>query len=150
MFDIGFWELALVGLVALLVLGPERLPSFARTIGRWVGKAQRLTREFKRDLEREIDLSELRKLQQDLRQDVQVPELRELSQDLRHGADTFASELNQPMVFGPSPPLAAPTAPAPVAVGDHAPVAAAAGEPTAAQTAPPATSSGQSSTQASR
>ncbi|MCC6202513.1 MAG: twin-arginine translocase subunit TatB [Gammaproteobacteria bacterium] len=120
MFDIGFWELALVGLVALLVLGPERLPAFARTVGRWVGKAQRLTREFKRDLEREIDLSELRQLKQDL----QAPELDALAQDLQKGADEFNRELNQPLVFGPT----APTATSAPAVADT--TAAAAPPPT--------------------
>lgn len=103
MFDIGFWELALVGLVALLVLGPERLPAFARTVGRWVGKAQRLTREFKRDLEREIDLSELRQLKQDL----QTPELSALAQDLQKSTDEINRDLNQPLVFGPTTPAAA-------------------------------------------
>lgn len=121
MFDIGFWELALVGLVALLVLGPERLPAFARTVGRWAGKAQRLTREFKHDLEREIDLSELRKLQQDLRQEVQAPELQALSQDLQRGADAFAHELNQPLMLGPTPPSAAPTAAASAAPTETTP-----------------------------
>lgn len=144
MFDIGFWELALVGLIALLVLGPERLPSFARTVGRWIGKAQRMTREFKRDLEREVDLSELRKLKQDL----QAPELDQLSRDLQGGADAFSRELNQPLVFGPSPPIAqapsaaasepaAATASIPAATADHTPPAQATTE-LAAATEPPA------------
>jgi sec-independent protein translocase protein TatB len=134
MFDIGFWELALVGLVALLVLGPERLPAFARTVGRWAGKAQRLTREFKHDLEREIDLSELRKLQQDLRQEVQAPELQELSKDLQQGADAFVRDLNQPLMLGPTPPTAAPAGAPTTAPGAPA---AAPGETSPAAVDPP-------------
>ncbi len=42
MFDIGFWELSLLALVALLVVGPERLPKLARTAGLWLGKGRRL------------------------------------------------------------------------------------------------------------
>ena len=42
MFDIGFWELAVIAVVALLVIGPERLPDVARTMGKWIGSARRL------------------------------------------------------------------------------------------------------------
>jgi len=42
MFDVGFWELALIGVVALIIVGPERLPGVVRTAGRWVGKGRRI------------------------------------------------------------------------------------------------------------
>jgi sec-independent protein translocase protein TatB len=42
MFDIGFWEMAFIGVIALVVIGPERLPGVARTAGLWVGKARRM------------------------------------------------------------------------------------------------------------
>ena len=54
MFDIGFFELLVTGVVALLVIGPERLPALARTAGRWAGKAQSVWRSVKADLDREI------------------------------------------------------------------------------------------------
>lgn len=54
MFDVGFWELALIGIVALLILGPERLPQAARTAGLWIGKARRMLGELKADFDREI------------------------------------------------------------------------------------------------
>ena len=62
MFDVGFWEIAIIALIALLVLGPERLPRTARTVGLWVGKARRTLAEVKRDIDREIDASELKEL----------------------------------------------------------------------------------------
>jgi sec-independent protein translocase protein TatB len=62
MFDIGFWELALIGVVALLVVGPDRLPGLARTIGLWVGRIRRYVSTVRDDIEREIQADELRKM----------------------------------------------------------------------------------------
>ncbi len=53
MFDIGFWEIGIIAIVALLFVGPERLPGMIRTAGKWVGRAQRLAREVRSELERE-------------------------------------------------------------------------------------------------
>ena len=69
MFDVGFSELVVIGLIALIVLGPKRLPEVARTAGRWLGKLRRFVSEVKQDLDREIhheELNELRKLKQEL------------------------------------------------------------------------------------
>ena len=54
MFDIGFWELGLIALVALLVVGPERLPKLARTAGLWLGRGRRLLSSVKADIDREL------------------------------------------------------------------------------------------------
>ncbi len=62
MFDIGFWELALIGVVALLVVGPDRLPALARTVGLWVGRIRRYATTVRDDIEREIQADELKKL----------------------------------------------------------------------------------------
>lgn len=53
----------MIGIVALVVLGPERLPTVARTAGQWLGKAQRMVQQVKSDIEREAELSELKKIQ---------------------------------------------------------------------------------------
>ena len=53
MFDIGFWEIGIIAIVALLIVGPERLPSMIRVAGQWVGRGQRLARELRAELERE-------------------------------------------------------------------------------------------------
>jgi sec-independent protein translocase protein TatB len=62
MFDIGFWELVLVGVVALLVIGPERLPKAARVAGMWVGRAQRTLASVKSEIDRELKASELKEI----------------------------------------------------------------------------------------
>lgn len=64
MFDFSFGELAIIGAVALVVLGPERLPKVARTVGEWAGKAQRYVSQVKNDINREMELAELKKLQE--------------------------------------------------------------------------------------
>lgn len=69
MFDVGFTELVMIGLVALLVVGPERLPELVRTAGRWIGRAQRVARELRSEFEREIGTRELTQLQRDLDRD---------------------------------------------------------------------------------
>lgn len=62
MLDIGFWELALIGVVMLLVVGPERLPKVARTAGLWVGKARRTLSAVKSEIDREIKAEELKEI----------------------------------------------------------------------------------------
>jgi len=61
MFDIGFSELLLVGLVALVVLGPERLPEAVRTAGLWIGRIKRSFNSIKAEVEREIGADEIRR-----------------------------------------------------------------------------------------
>jgi sec-independent protein translocase protein TatB len=61
MFDIGPGELVLVAIIGLLVLGPQRLPKVAAEIGKWVGRARRTASQLRRQLEREIEISELEK-----------------------------------------------------------------------------------------
>lgn len=62
MFDIGFWELVIIALVALVVIGPERLPEFAREAGRWVRKIRAFIQNAKREVEKELKLDELNDL----------------------------------------------------------------------------------------
>lgn len=62
MFDIGFWEIIIIVLVALLVVGPERLPGLAREIGRWVGKTRRFVHSVRSDFEQELQTDELRNM----------------------------------------------------------------------------------------
>jgi len=61
-FDVGFFELLLVGLVALLVFGPERLPSLARTAGLWIGRGRRFLSTVKADIEQELKAEELKRI----------------------------------------------------------------------------------------
>ena len=63
MFDIGFSEIVVIAVVALIVIGPERLPKTARTLGHLFGRLQRYVNDVKADINREMELDELRKLQ---------------------------------------------------------------------------------------
>jgi sec-independent protein translocase protein TatB len=74
MFDVGFSEIVLIAVVALIVIGPEKLPKVARTLGHMFGRLQRYVNEVKADINREIELDELRKLQtqvQDAARDIE-------------------------------------------------------------------------------
>lgn len=75
MFDIGFSELMVIGVVALIVIGPERLPKVARTVGAWVGRLNRYVSEVKGDIDREMRMDELRKLQEEMKTSAQKYEI---------------------------------------------------------------------------
>jgi sec-independent protein translocase protein TatB len=68
MFDIGFTELLVIGVVALIVIGPEKLPRMARTVGHLAGRLQRYVADVKADINREIELDELRKMRDSMQQ----------------------------------------------------------------------------------
>ena len=68
MFDIGFSEMVVIGLVALIVIGPERLPRVARTLGHLMGRLQRYVADVKADINREVELDELRKMKDSVQQ----------------------------------------------------------------------------------
>ena len=83
MFDIGFWELVLIGVIALLVVGPERLPAMARNVGLWVGRIRRYVAHVKDDIEREIRAEELRELMKE------SSSIDSLDQDLKEAGDSL-------------------------------------------------------------
>lgn len=68
MFDIGFSELLVIGIVALIVIGPERLPRVARTLGHLAGRLQRYVSDVKSDISREMELEDLRKMRDSMQQ----------------------------------------------------------------------------------
>ena len=76
MFDVGFTEILMIGVVALVVIGPERLPAVAKTAGQWVGKLQRFVRGVKTDLASELQSGDLKKLIGDQRE--QINELKNM------------------------------------------------------------------------
>lgn len=91
MFDISFVELALVGVVALLVIGPKKLPDVARTAGRWIGKIRRMIANAKADMDREFKTDELRKLL--TQQQGEMQELRKILDETRSSLDTDVNQL---------------------------------------------------------
>ena len=66
MFEVGFTELVMIALVALLVVGPERLPELVRTTGRWIGRFKRIASDVRAEIERDAALAELRQAQREL------------------------------------------------------------------------------------
>ena len=71
MFDVSFSELMVIAIVALLVIGPEKLPKVARTVGAFTGRMQRYMAQIKEEVNREIRFDELQKLQQEIKQTVE-------------------------------------------------------------------------------
>ena len=90
MFDIGFSELMVIAVVALIVIGPERLPKVARTLGHLFGRMQRYVNDVKADISREMELDELRKLQTTM-QDA----ARSFEQSVTQEVQTAESELRK-------------------------------------------------------
>lgn len=109
MFDISFTELALCFVVALVVLGPERLPKVARTLGRWSGQARAYMRNLTSELERETQVGEIRRQLQEAQQ-----ALRNSQASVEQSARKLMSDVHenlQPPADGPKPAIdAAPPA----------------------------------------
>jgi len=91
MFDIGFSELIVIAIVALVVIGPERLPKVARTLGLLLGRAQRYVNDVKSDISREMQLDELKKLQSQVAESA-----RTLESSVRSELDAAQSTLASP------------------------------------------------------
>ena len=79
MFDISFWELAIVVIVALLVVGPDKLPALAAKIGRWVGKGKRMMMSVRSDIESELKAAELKEMLE--KQQSEISQLRNILND---------------------------------------------------------------------
>ena len=117
MFDIGFSELLLIAVVALVVLGPERLPKVARTLGHLFGRAQRYVSEVKSEINKEMALDELRKTQSEVEsavhdvQYVMTDEVKKTKDVIQHAVEGDAAavtpepEHTEPGTSPPSPQL---------------------------------------------
>ncbi len=84
MFDIGFWELSLIGIVGLLVIGPERLPAVARTVGKWVGRANRFIANVKDDINKELKDEDLKRI---------LEEQQKLADEYKNAASSMTSSI---------------------------------------------------------
>ncbi|MFK7892442.1 MAG: Sec-independent protein translocase protein TatB [Granulosicoccus sp.] len=91
MFDVGFTEILLIGIVSLIVIGPERLPAVAKTVGQWVGKLQRFVRGVKTDLASEIESGDLKKLIGDQRE--QINELRSMVTEAKNDLQSTTKDV---------------------------------------------------------
>lgn len=100
MFEIGFWELALIGIVAMIVVGPERLPGLARTAGLWLGKARRMVADVKAEVDRELHLEEIK---QSLREQGHLTEINDIKKELTNRVKAIEDDL-QAEFDDPGPP----------------------------------------------
>jgi sec-independent protein translocase protein TatB len=122
-FDIAFSEIVVIAVVALVVIGPERLPKVARTLGHMFGRLQRYVNEVKSDISREMELDELRKLQSEVQTAARELEssVSQAAQSVDAGVRSIESQLNETnvndthasAVLGAEPPAHAPTPTAP-------------------------------------
>jgi sec-independent protein translocase protein TatB len=108
MFDIGFSELMVIGVVALIVIGPERLPKVARTAGILFGRMQRYVNDVKADISREMQLEELKKLQASMQEAA-----RDFESSVTKEVDAAESELHKIAQEANPTPLPAPAEVAP-------------------------------------
>ena len=106
MFDIGFTEIVVIAVVALIVLGPERLPRAARTMGHLFGRLQRYVSDVKADISREMELEDLKKLQQEVKSAAQELEssVQSAARSAESGLRDVESQLNAGASEAPSPP----------------------------------------------
>jgi len=144
MFDIGFSEIVVIAVVALIVIGPEKLPKTARTLGHLFGRLQRYVNDVKADINREIELDELRKLQQEVKtaaNDIQTSissatrevesSVRAVESDLNAaaGAGTPDASASEMLPLSTPPPEMAHAEPAPSAPAPGVTPAPSAAEP---------------------
>jgi sec-independent protein translocase protein TatB len=116
MFDVGIWELAVIGVVALVVLGPERLPKVARTAGHLFGRLQRYVAQVKSDINREMEASELSKVKtefesaaQSFKQDIET-KVAQTDRDMHEVEATIDRQLRAGETDAQSPAAAVPLA----------------------------------------
>jgi sec-independent protein translocase protein TatB len=115
MFDIGFSELIVIGIVALVVVGPERLPRVARTAGLLLGRLQRYVADVKADIGREMQLEELKKLQAEVRESARdlergiSDEVRSIERGVEESVDSIKADALSAPPSGASPAVDAET-----------------------------------------
>ncbi len=95
MFDVGFSELIVIGLVALVVIGPQRLPAVARTVGHLLGRLQRYVGDVKSDISREMQLDELKKLQEQV-----ASQARDMEKQVNEQMSSVETDLNASIAQG--------------------------------------------------
>jgi len=92
MFDVGFWELCLIGVISLLVIGPERLPTVARLTGFWLGKTRRMVASVKTEIMQELKEEEIR---QAMKNQTGLNELNQLIEDTSESINSLKSQADK-------------------------------------------------------
>jgi len=112
MFDIGFWELSLVMIIALLVVGPDRLPGLMRTLGVWVGRARRTLQSVQEEVRRELAAEELKRTLEAQKQSIGVHEIVE---ETRESLEEVTRKLDEELRAATAPGAGAAETPKPPA-----------------------------------
>ncbi|MCP5420770.1 MAG: twin-arginine translocase subunit TatB [Gammaproteobacteria bacterium] len=113
MFDIGFWEVFLLFIVGLVVVGPERLPTLARTAALWISKARRLVNEVRDEVERELQVEDIKR---SISQQAPLDEIKQLANRvnaINSDLKAEARNITQDLASGSTPSSSLPTNGAP-------------------------------------
>lgn len=106
MFDVGFSELVVIMVVALVVIGPKRLPAAARTMGQWWGRLQRYINRMKQDVTTSMELEELRGLERKVKAEAEALErsVQQAGNDLNHEVRQLERDIEQTAALGKAQP----------------------------------------------
>jgi sec-independent protein translocase protein TatB len=135
MFDIAFSEMMIIAAIALIVIGPERLPRVARTLGHLIGRMQRYVNDVKSDIQREVELDELRKLKESVEESA-----RSIEQSVHREINTARDEVREVESLAQAAvnPVDSAVSPAPASESTAAPGSAPVAASTPAASAAPA------------
>ena len=141
MFDIAFSEIIVIAVVALVVIGPERLPKVARTLGHMFGRLQRYVNDVKADINRELELDELRKLQGEVQTAARDLEssMTSAAREVESGVRSVETQLNE----AGNPSAAGPDAVPEAEVGASAPAPAVVSTTTTSSPSPASAAPGE-------
>ncbi len=94
MFDIGFWELTVIAIVGIVVVGPDRLPEVVKTLAITLRKIRRMFSDVKADISRELDLDDMRKIIKETEIDEHIKQLNQSVMDMKYGFDHMGDDEN--------------------------------------------------------
>ncbi|MBT3854273.1 MAG: twin-arginine translocase subunit TatB [Thiotrichales bacterium] len=100
MFDFGFWEIAIIGIITLIVVGPERMPSLARKAGIYAGKLNKFVKKIKFDIDEELKVDELKE-QLSIKNEESV--LSQAVEDVKTSVEQYQKEVIEPTDPNPQP-----------------------------------------------
>lgn len=105
MFDVGFSEMMIIAIVALIVIGPERLPGVARTVGTLLGRVRRYAADVKAEVNRELQLEDVRRMQQQLAEQAKALEqkVHEETAGVQRSLEESVARANEPVGSTPPP-----------------------------------------------
>lgn len=104
MFDMGFWEMSLIFVILLVVVGPDRLPGVIRTVGLWVGRARRIVSSVRHEVEQELRVSEIRRSIDQEAKSGEFQRLADQVKSINEDVDNASRDLTKDISSKPSTP----------------------------------------------